>query len=77
LKKERIAIVMFSNVIKVNSAYENAVSAFYQYSQIHGYDFHFNHNRYDTERQIFYMKLNSVIETLINALKMKKYDWVL
>lgn len=77
MKKERIAIVMFSNVIKVNSAYENAVSAFYQYSQIHGYDFHFNHNRYDTERQIFYMKLNSVIETLINALKMKKYDWVL
>eukprot|EP00833_Pecoramyces_ruminatium_P017266 jgi/Orpsp1_1/1191298/evm.model.d7180000084786.1 len=76
MKKERITIVMYSNIIKPNSIYENAVSSFYQYSKIHGYDFEFNHYRYDTERQIFYMKLNSVLEKIIIGLKEKKYDWV-
>jgi len=75
-KKERISVVMFSNIIKVNSIYENAISAFYQYSNIHGYDFQFNHYRYDTERQVFFMKLNSVLEKIIIGLKEKKYDWV-
>jgi len=76
LKKERISIVMFSNIVKVNSIYENAISSFYQYSQIHGYEFQFNHYRYDTERQVFFMKLNSVLEKIMVGLKMKKYDWV-
>jgi len=68
---------MFSNVIKVNSIYENAISAFYQYAKIHGYEFQYNHYRYDTERQIFFMKLNSVLEKIIVGLKEKKYDWIL
>jgi len=76
LKKERISIVMYSNVIKPNSIYENAISSFYQYSKIHGYDFEYNHYRYDTERQIFFMKLNSVLEKIIIGLKEKKYDWI-
>jgi len=76
LKKERFTIVMFSNNIKPNSIYENAVSSFYQYAQIHNYEFQFNHYRYDTERQVFFMKLNSVLEKVIIGLKEKKYDWV-
>jgi len=68
---------MFSNVIKVNSIYENAISAFYQYSQIHGYDYQLYRYRYDTERQVTFMKLNAIIEKIMIGLKMKKYDWVL
>jgi len=77
LKKENIIVVMFSNVIKPNSIYENAISSFYQYSKIHGYEFELNHYRYDTERQVFFMKLNSVIEKIIIGLKERTYDWVL
>jgi hypothetical protein len=76
LKKENIIVVMFSNVIKPNSIYENAISSFYQYSKIHGYEFELNHYRYDTERQVFFMKLNSVIEKIIIGLKERTYDWV-
>jgi len=76
LKKENIIIVMFSNVVKPNSIYENAISSFYQYSKIHGYDLECNHYRYDNERQIFFMKLNSVIEKIIIGLKEKTYDWI-
>jgi len=76
MKKEKILIVMYYNKIKPNTAAENAVSAFYQYSKIHGYDFQFNSYRYDTERQIFYMKLNSVLENIYIGLKEKKYDWI-
>ncbi|OUM61502.1 hypothetical protein PIROE2DRAFT_12503 [Piromyces sp. E2] len=68
---------MFSNAVKPNSIYENAIGAFYQYSKIHGYDLHHYSYRYDVERQIFFMKLNSIIETLIIGLKEKKYDWIL
>jgi len=77
LKKENISVVMYSNIIKPNSIYENAISAFYQYSKINGYDFEFNTYRYDTERQIFFMKLNSILEKIMIGLKEKKYDWVL
>jgi len=77
LKKERISIVMFSNQVSSNSVTENSISAFYQYSQIHDYDFHFEHYRYDFERQMNYMKLNSILEQLMIGLKEKKYDWIL
>jgi hypothetical protein len=76
LKKEDISIVMFSDKVAPNSAYENAISSFYQYSKIHGYDFKFYHNRFDTERQIFYMKFNSIIETIIERLQEKRYGWI-
>jgi len=68
---------MFSNKITPNGAYENAISSFYQYSKIHGYNFEFYHTRYDTERQIFYMKFNSIIEKIILGLKEKTYGWIL
>jgi len=76
LKKENISVVMFSNKITPNGAYENAISSFYQYSKIHGYNFEFYHTRYDTERQIFYMKFNSIIEKIILGLKEKTYGWI-
>jgi len=68
---------MFSNKIDVNSVYENAISEFYQYAKYHGYKFELNRYRYDTEREIFYMKLNMIIEYLIKSLKEKTYDWIL
>jgi len=67
---------MFSNKIVVNSVYENAISEFYQYSKYHGYKLVLNRNRYDTEREIFYMKINTVIENLIKCLQEKSYDWI-
>ena len=68
---------MFSNKIVVNSVYENAISEFYQYSKYYGYKFVLNRYRYDNEREIFYMKLNMLIENLIKCLKEKSYDWIL
>ncbi|ORX61135.1 hypothetical protein BCR36DRAFT_273708 [Piromyces finnis] len=76
IKKEKISIVMFSNIIKVNSIYENAISEFYQYASIHGYVFQFNSFKYDTERQVFFMKLNSILEKMITGLKEKNIDWI-
>jgi len=76
IKKPRIMINMFSNKIVVNSVYENAISEFYQYSKYHGYKLVLNRNRYDTEREIFYMKINTVIENLIKCLQEKSYDWI-
>jgi len=67
---------MFSNVINVNTIYENAISSFYQYSQIHGYELYFNHYRYDTERQVYFMKINVILEKLMEGLKNKNYDWI-
>jgi len=76
LKKERFSIVMFLNNIKPNTVYENAVSSFYQYSKIHGYNFTLDSYRYDTERQIYFMKLHSVLEKIIEGLKEKSFDWI-
>jgi len=76
IKKPRIMINMFSNKIEVNSVYENAISEFYQYSKYYGYKFVLNRYRYDNEREIFYMKLNTLIENLIKCLKEKSYDWI-
>jgi len=77
-KKPKIAIVMFSNKfnVKVNSVYENAISEFYQYANIHHYHFNPYSIRYDSSREIVYMKLYSVLESLIKGLKEKTYDWI-
>jgi len=76
MKKPKIMVNMFANEIEVNSVYENAISEFYQYSKYHGYKFLLNTYRYDTEREIYYMKLNMLIENLIKCLKEKSYDWI-
>ncbi|OUM61385.1 hypothetical protein PIROE2DRAFT_62553 [Piromyces sp. E2] len=79
IKKPKMAIVMFSNKynIKVNSIYENAISEFFQYSNIHNYHFHPYYIRYDSSREMCYMKLLTVLESLIKGLKEKSYDWIL
>ncbi|ORX76243.1 hypothetical protein BCR32DRAFT_236712 [Anaeromyces robustus] len=77
IKKPKIRIVMFANKINVNSVFENAISEFYQYSKIHEYEFRLHKLRYDTEREIFYMKTESIIENLIIGLKEKTFDWIL
>jgi len=76
IKKPKLMINMFTNKIEVNSIYENAISEFYQYSKYHGYKFVINRVRYDSERQTFYMKINTIIENLIKCLKDKSYDWI-
>jgi len=78
IKTPRIAIVNYINemAMEKNSIFENSVSEFFQYSQIHGYTYQLYRKRYNTERDIFYMKLNSMIESLILGLKEKTYDWI-
>jgi len=76
LKKPKFAIVTFLNSIKPNTIYEHAISELYQYADIHGYSFLLNSKRYDNERNIYYMKLHSVIEAIIHGLKTKDYDWI-
>jgi len=75
-KVPRIAIVMYANDVKVNSLYENSISEFYQYAKIHGYSFIFSSKRYDTGRDLFYMKLHVITEALIEGLKNNEYDWI-
>jgi len=75
-KNPKFAIVMYANSIKPNSLYENAISEFYQYSKIHGYKFKFTSKKYDTGRNLFYMKLHVIIEAIIEGLKTNEYDWV-
>jgi len=76
IKKQKISIVMFANAVKPNSVYENAISEFYQYAQIHGYNFEFYNRRFDNERDIYFMKLNCVIDKMFEAIKDQKYDWI-
>ncbi|ORX58452.1 hypothetical protein BCR36DRAFT_276944 [Piromyces finnis] len=75
-KKPRIALVKYHDQIKSNTEVENSISEAYQYSKIHGYEFQLYSERYDTERAIYYMKLHSILESLIIGLKEKKYDWI-
>ncbi|ORX81900.1 hypothetical protein BCR32DRAFT_327107 [Anaeromyces robustus] len=75
-KKPNFAVVMFSDVIKVNTIYENAISEFYQYCKIHNYTFIFNDYHYDKIREIFYMKLHVIKEAIIRGLKTHEYDWI-
>jgi len=76
LKVPKMAIVMYANKVKVNSLYENAISEFYQYADIHGYKFMFSRERYDTARDLFYMKLHVITEAIIKGLKEKEYEWI-
>jgi len=76
IKKPNFAVVMFANIIKPNSIYENSISEFYQYADVHGYEFFFYNKRYDTQTNLFYMKLHALIETIVVGLKTKKFDWI-
>jgi len=77
MKKQKFAIVLFADNIKPNSIYEHAVSELYQYADVHGYKFILYEQNYDSNREIFYMKLHSVYEAIVKGLKSKKYDWIL
>jgi len=76
-KANRFAVVMFANKIPVNSIYENSINEFYQYSKYYGYDYYLYRYRYDFEREIYYVKLESILETMIKGLKENKYEWIL
>eukprot|EP00833_Pecoramyces_ruminatium_P006880 jgi/Orpsp1_1/1180912/evm.model.c7180000075104.1 len=76
-EKPKFAITTFINKIEVNSVYENSINQFYQYAKIHGYEFQLRKENYDNERVIFYMKINTVIESMIKGLNEKSYDWIL
>ncbi|OUM60962.1 glycosyltransferase family 34 protein [Piromyces sp. E2] len=67
---------MFANKISPNTVYENSISEFYQYCKIHGYKFIFNNKRYNTNRNIFYMKLNVLLDAVIQGLKTEEYNWI-
>jgi len=75
-KKPRFAVVMYADNIAPNSVYEHAISELYQYSDIHGYKFILNTDKYNKDRKPFYMKLYVVQEAIINGLKNKEYDWI-
>lgn len=77
MKQPRIAIVSFASGIKANSIYENAISELYQYAKIHNYDLYIDHNVYDNDREIYYMKTYTVIKYLMKFLEEKTYDWIL
>ncbi|OUM60469.1 glycosyltransferase family 34 protein [Piromyces sp. E2] len=76
IKKPNFAITMFANNVKPNSIYENSISEFYQYANINNYSFFLNNKRYDNDRSLYYMKINTIIETMIYGLKTKEFDWV-
>jgi len=77
IKKPKFAVVMFSNFIEPNSIFENAISEFYQYADIHNYEFFFNKKKYDNDRSTYYMKINSLIEAIIYGLKTGEFNWIL
>jgi len=68
---------MFFNGIKSNTVDENSVSDFYQYANIHGYDFYFGDFNYNPGRSIYFMKFYTILEKMIEGVKEKKYDWIL
>jgi len=76
IKKPKFAVVMFSNFIEPNSIFENAISEFYQYADIHNYEFFFNKKKYDNDRSTYYMKINSLIEAIIYGLKTGEFNWI-
>ncbi|ORX46406.1 hypothetical protein BCR36DRAFT_372236 [Piromyces finnis] len=76
VKQPRIAIITFIDKFKVNSISENAISELYQYAKIHGYDFFIDHEVYYAEREIYYMKTNTIIKYLLRFLEEKTYDWI-
>jgi len=76
LKKERISILSFYDRIIPNTIQEHSVSELYQYANIHGYEFEFSKFNYIPERIVFFMKIQTIIDKLIEGLKYKKYDWI-
>jgi len=76
LKKERISLISFYNEIKSNTLQEHSVSEFYQYANIHNYEYQHYHINYVPERQIYFMKFYVLIEKLIEGLKNKSIDWL-
>jgi len=72
----KFAIVMFANRINPNSLFEHSISEFYQYSKIHGYKLIFNSKKYDDGRDLYYTKLEVLIEAVIDGLKTKEYEWI-
>jgi len=77
LKKPQFSIIQFYNGIKVNSIEENSVNEFYQYSNIHGYDYYFQNFNYNPGRDIYFMKINLIIEYILKGLKERKNGWIL
>jgi len=72
----KFAVVMFADNVKEDSIYEHAISQFAQYSDIHNYQFFLDTKVIDPERQIFYMKLYSIMKHLMEGLETKAYDWI-
>jgi len=76
LRKEKISIISFYDGIEYNSIYEHSVSEFYQYANIHGYEFQFTNFNYIPESNIFFMKFQTIIDKLIEGLKYGNIDWI-
>jgi len=76
LKKEKISIVSFYDEIDSNSIQEHSISEFYQYANIHGYEFELKTLNYIPERVVYFMKLEALIDKLIEGLKYNKFDWI-
>lgn len=77
-EKPNYAIVMFAekSIIKENSIHERSINAFQKYAEIYNYKLFIENETYDNEREIYYMKLNTITEYLIKGLKEKTYDWI-
>jgi len=73
---QKFAIVMFADNVKEDSIYEHAISEFAQYADIHNYQFFLDNKVMDHERQIFYMKLYSIMKHIMNGLETNAYDWI-
>ncbi|ORX49598.1 hypothetical protein BCR36DRAFT_397721 [Piromyces finnis] len=67
---------MLFNKVKSNSIYENAISEIYQYSKIHNYDLKINNMVYNKDKNIYFMKLSVILETIVEGLKENNYDWI-
>jgi len=77
LKKEKISIISFYDTVISNSIQEHSISELYQYSNIHGYEFQYTNFNYIPERNIYFMKCQTIIDKLIEGLKFKNIDWIL
>jgi len=76
LEKERISIVQFYDNLQSNSVAEHSASEFYQYANIHGYEYTLGNYNYIPGRIVYFMKFQALIEKISEGLKYKKYDWV-
>jgi len=77
LEKKKFTIVQFSNRIAENSIEEYSVNEFFQYANMHGYDYELHEVNFVPIRQIYFVKLYSVLEMIMRDLKEKKYGrWI-